>query len=76
VGACAEAATCRIQAPGWRGAGHIPAHTWRLSSCLSAGHTLHTRDAWAPACGLGTPQHTRGAWAALGWGQMALGSWL
>jgi len=47
-----------------------------LSSCLSAGHTLHTRDAWAPACGLGTPQHTRGAWAALGWGQMALGSWL
>jgi len=26
------------------------------------------------ALGLGTSQRTRGAWAALGWGQVALGS--
>jgi hypothetical protein len=53
---------------------HIPAHTWRLGSCLSVGHTLRTRGteillsvrhalhahgAWALAWGLGTlPAHT------------------
>jgi len=57
-------------------AGHIPAHTRRLSSCLCAGHTLHTRGAWASVSVLGTSQRTRGTKAALGWGQVALESWL
>ena len=28
------------------GVGHIPAHTWRLSSCLWVGHSQRTRGAW------------------------------
>ena len=60
------------------GVGHIPyahvalgllpaAHSWCLGSCLKAGHTPNTRDAWAAYLGAG---HTPSAHMALGlrWG--------